>query len=128
MTVAGSGMDVFIILAGTEWPLRVDIHTAYLTRFTRGLSPLGLKVLHSCHIRHCVNPNHLRLGTTQDNSDDMVNAGRSLVGFKNGRAKLSEDSIQIILKLREYTSPYEIADIFGVNYTTIRNTVRRYSN
>lgn len=33
--------------------------------------------LHSCHVRLCVNPEHLREGTKKENTWDMINAGRS---------------------------------------------------
>ncbi len=36
----------------------------------------GLSVLHTCDVRHCVNPFHLFLGTPQDNATDMVSKNR----------------------------------------------------
>lgn len=43
----------------------------------KGPIPDGLHVLHSCDNRLCVNPDHLFLGTNQDNVDDKIKKGRA---------------------------------------------------
>lgn len=42
----------------------------------KGEIPAKMCVLHKCDVRICVNPNHLFIGTKQDNSRDMVNKNR----------------------------------------------------
>jgi hypothetical protein len=54
---------------------KIDAHRAAWTLY-RGEVPGGLHVLHSCDVRSCVNPDHLWLGTDQDNHADMARKGR----------------------------------------------------
>ncbi|NYT54491.1 HNH endonuclease [Eoetvoesia caeni] len=39
--------------------------------------PPGMELLHSCDIGLCVNPDHLSIGTHQENMTDMVRKGRA---------------------------------------------------
>jgi hypothetical protein len=49
-----------------------------------GPVPDGLDVLHRCHVRLCVNPEHLKLGTNSDNMRDWVAKRR---GGKAGKRR-----------------------------------------
>lgn len=60
--------------------IRINRKNILSHRFSWGIHfgriPEGLCVLHECDNRRCVNPNHLFLGTNQDNVDDKVNKNR----------------------------------------------------
>lgn len=56
-------------------------------------------VLHVCDNPQCVNPDHLFLGTHQDNINDMIKKGRSCAGSKHPHAKLKPEHILEIRKL-----------------------------
>lgn len=84
----------------------------------------GLLVRHMCDNSRCVNPEHLLLGTAQDNSRDMVERGRSLKGTRNKLAKLDAEKVQYI---REHYKPFcrvhgalPLSKKYGVSTTAIR--------
>ena len=92
-----------------------------------GKIPDGLFVLHNCDNPSCVNPNHLFLGTNQDNVQDKVNKNRvhHPKGELNGRSKLTKKDIRTIRKL--YASgnyfQYQLGEMFGVTQPTIGSIV-----
>lgn len=53
----------------------------------KGPIPDGLHILHECDIRSCCNPDHLFLGTNQDNINDSMQKGRRK-GPKGMRGKV----------------------------------------
>jgi hypothetical protein len=61
-------------------------------KLTNGEIPIGMCVLHKCDNPLCCNPEHLWLGTQQENIEDMVQKNRNNKpkGSLNGRAKLNE--------------------------------------
>lgn len=80
----------------------------------------GLWVLHNCDNPACVNPDHLRLGARIDNSKDMVSRGRSLIGEKANRSKLSYADVSKIKRLlSDGVKHRQIAGIYNVSHSVI---------
>lgn len=61
-----------------------------------GPIPSGMYVLHRCDVRSCINPEHLFLGSHDDNMRDMVSKGRQRRGERNAQSKLTEEQVREI--------------------------------
>lgn len=90
---------------------------------------LDLFALHGCDRPSCVNPNHLRWGTVQDNSDDMKARGRSRNGEQrgtsNGACKLTDEQLaQIVTGLMDGKCNTEIADGLPIGHALV-SRIRR---
>ena len=87
--------------------------------------PKGKFVCHKCNDARCINPEHLYLGTPQQNQDDRLLAGTDVRGEKNPAAKLTEKKVRTIRSLYCKGDGGELSRIYGVTYATIHNIVRR---
>ncbi len=86
-----------------------------------GPIPKGSVIRHSCDNPSCVNPQHLSLGTRQDNVDDAVKRGRLAKGDK----RLNEEKKKMLIKMLKLSVPQtQIADILGVCVKTVRDYER----
>ena len=90
----------------------------------------GQVVRHTCDNRKCVNPEHLVIGTHQDNMDDMKKRNRTAKGEAHGRAKLSEVDIKTIrdryIRGSKVHGLLAIAKDFGVAFQTVSKIVNRH--
>lgn len=86
----------------------------------RGPIAGGLVVCHRCDNRACCELSHLFLGTTQDNTADMMAKGRSARGEHNARAKLTAAQV-VEIRRRAATGETQvsIAADFGVRSASI---------
>ena len=79
----------------------------------------SLFVLHKCDNPKCVNPDHLFLGTHQDNMDDMVRKGRqnSLKGEDSPACKITKEIALNILNSE--LSHSKTAEKYGVSKSSV---------
>lgn len=110
-----------------------------------GEIPNGLLVCHKCDNRKCCNPDHLFLGTPQENTDDRVRKGRStrhpkrlkvykpkLIGENHPSHKLTNNQVDEIRKRYAWfgvngDSSIKLAKEFGVSNQLINQIVNNKS-
>ena len=108
----------------------------------RGKIPENFLVCHTCDNRRCVNPEHLFLGTSKDNAQDMVAKGRDFAskmpnairvsgsakrrGTKSGNAVLTEAQvIEIRLRFAAGEPAHKLFKEFPVDYSTMKRICSR---
>lgn len=94
----------------------------YAYWLVKGEIPKGLIVRHKCDNTACCNPAHLEIGTSQDNSDDMIKRDRHRKGESVYGAKLTSEIVAEIKQLFNDTklNNKEIGEMYGVTKCCIR--------
>lgn len=88
-----------------------------------GPIPDGLCVCHACDNRRCVNPTHLFLGTSAENTADKVRKGRQARGQHAGKGKLTPAEV---IEIRASTeNPKSIGPKYGVHWSQIYKIRKR---
>lgn len=97
-----------------------------------GPIPKKRLVCHHCDNKGCVNPEHLFIGTQQDNMQDayrkgLIQSPGVYSGIDNKRSKLTDADVREIRRLHrdEKASCYHLARVFCVGSSTIHRVVKR---
>lgn len=91
--------------------------------YYHGPIPKDKCVMHLCDNTLCVNPDHLQIGTNEENVQDAINKGRrAFNGDGNPSAKLTLNKVMEIRQLLQADIDYrEIAVKFNVSRSTIQD-------
>lgn len=95
-------------------------------RIGRKLKPSEL-ACHRCDNPTCCNPNHLFVGTQQDNIADKMIKNRQAVGESVGTSVLTKD-IVITLRAEFKTGEYSVASLArksGLNENTVYDVIKQ---
>jgi len=85
----------------------------------------NLLVRHTCDVRNCVNPDHLELGTNQDNMNDMKERGRQAKGENGGNAKFTADDVREIRIVAVFGfTNRELAKMYNMGKSTVSSILR----
>lgn len=114
----------FIYILGRPVRLAMGTHRFSWILANKQDIPHGMEICHSCDERLCVNPDHLFLGTQEDNMKDMAAKGRAsrtpkcfLRGESSSQAKLTDTDI---LAIRTDLRPQkEIASDYAITQSSV---------
>lgn len=91
---------------------------AYMHRVIAGAKK-GEVVMHTCDTPSCVNPTHLVVGTSAENSADMVKKKRQATGEECGNSKLRAPDVEHIRELQGSLSSRKVGKLFGISKTNV---------
>lgn len=107
----------------SAWDGRVMLTHRISWILFRGNIPKGVNVLHDCDNRKCCNPDHLFLGSQEDNMKDMAEKGRSAKGSKHGQSKLTEDDVLSMRKMHAENMRYGYMKVLTDKFKVSREMV-----
>ncbi len=103
----------------------LSIARRILTKRHRDITALMAR--HTCDNTKCIRPDHIVIGTAQDNVDDKRSRGRERHpnGEQLPQSKLTRVDVVEIKRLRGNATQIELAKIYGVSQTLISAIQRR---
>lgn len=108
-------------MSGKHWAAHRLAYT-----LARGDVPYGIQVLHTCDNNRCCRPDHLYIGTHEDNMRDRDSRNRTTKGENHHNAKLTEKDVVLIRSLyARGKRQVDLAAMFHVDQTQISRVVRR---
>lgn len=91
-----------------------------------GEVPKDRVVAHKCNNKGCINPEHLYLTTSQENSTDAARDGLYLKGEDHPKTKWKDAEILHMLKLyNEGNTQQTIADLYGISQSRVCECIKR---
>lgn len=115
------GYGIFYLTASRGNKARIYAHRFSWEIHNAAEIPPGLFILHRCDNPRCVNPKHLYAGTVLKNAKDKVERGRQQRGSKCYNAKLTEQDVAEMIKLRrtENTLLKDLSSRFGISMSIV---------
>jgi hypothetical protein len=96
----------------------------YMWQLLHGPITSDVLVCHTCDNPTCVKPEHLFIGTHQDNVNDQKSKGRTLPGSKNPAAKLTVDDVkEIRFLVHSGWTQTAISEAYGVSQVQIGKVI-----
>jgi hypothetical protein len=120
---------------GSISPNGYGVHTFYgLTQSTHrwaweeanGAIPEGFNILHECDVKRCVNPEHMEIGTQQQNMDQKVARGRINQNPRPRRKVTSEEVAAMAKMYSAGSSWYRIGIEFDRSQQQVKQKVERF--
>lgn len=85
--------------------------------------PEGMIIMHKCDNPNCINPEHLILGTSKDNTQDMLNKKRNKYGESKANSKLKSEDVKYIKSCNIGCTT--LAKKYNVSQTLIKKNQKR---
>lgn len=121
----GYGQVTLALTDAERFGCRVATAPVVMATLAHGPRPPGLYVLHSCDVKSCIEPSHLRWGTQAENNQDAWARGRQKIGADHHQARHSDDEVRIAIeRVRSGESAMSVAQAIGIDNSILSKWVR----